>query len=510
MKRPLLPAGVDQATRRRIIFGSTLGVSALLVLALVLILNYLSFRHYQRWDWTRSELYTLSDKTESILAGLQRDVSVVVFMEDQSPLYAPTRELLSRYAAASPKVQVSYFDPARNPARAEQLLKQYQMQRAAVVFESGQDKRVVQADDLADYDYSAMQMGGAPELKGFKGEQKFTGAILELVEAKKPTVLFTTGHGERSLDGFDPRGLGNLQRALTNAGFVPEEWASLGKTAVPPDTGAVVVAGPTAAFAPPELELLSRHLTAGGRLLVLVDPELSPADAAAQGGLAAWLAGWGVALQGDVVVDPDNTVPFFGDETIYAGDYAAQPAVDALRERRIPVIVSLARSVRAAKAPEKATVTELIKTGAGGWGELDLANAASGIRKDPQDLAGPVALAAAVELNAAAASPLTEEGMPAPAPTPAAGPKGRLVVVGDADFASNALLGQAGNADLLTNTLNWMVERETHLGIAPKEPEQVRLSLTSQQRWLNFWLVVFGLPGAALAAGIAITVKRRR
>ena len=55
-----------------------------------------------------------------------------------------------------------------------------------------------------------------------------------------------------------------------------------------------------------------------------------------------------------------------------------------------------------------------------------------------------------------------------------------------------------------------MVERQTHLGIAPKEPEQVHLSMTPQQRRLNFWLVVFGLPAAALAAGIVVTVRRRR
>ena len=110
------------------------------------------------------------------------------------------------------------------------------------------------------------------------------------------------------------------------------------------------------------------------------------------------------------------------------------------------------------------------------------------------------------------AAPLGEEGLPLPEPTPAAakGPNGRMVVYGDSDFATNSQLDQPGNATLIANTLNWMVERETHLGIAPKEPEQVHLSLTPQERRLNFFLVVLGLPAAALAAGIAVTVRRRR
>ena len=95
-------------------------------------------------------------------------------------------------------------------------------------------------------------------MKGFKGEQNFTSAIVELVEAKKPKILFTTGHGEPSLDDFEPRGLSQpaaLSWQATTSTI--EEWASLGKTAVPPGTDLVVVAGPTSRFVQPELDLLS-------------------------------------------------------------------------------------------------------------------------------------------------------------------------------------------------------------------------------------------------------------
>jgi len=508
----MLKPNVDVATRRKLVFGSTLGAAALLVLALVGILNYLSFRHYRRWDWTKSHLYTLSEKSQSIVKGLDRDVSVIVLTNDpQSPTIQATRELLERYAAASPKIHFSFVDSLRNPARAEQLAQKYQLQRASVVFESGKDKRVVDAADLADYDYSAMQEGGQPQMKGFKGEQKFTSAIIELVEAKKPSILFTTGHGERSLDDLEGRGFGNLQRTLTDDGFAPEEWASLGKPAVPPNTDVVVIAGPTAAFAPPELDVLSRYLSGGGHVLVMVDPVLSAGAPGGASALEAWLASWGANAGKDVVVDPPNTVPFFGAETIYAGDFAAHPAVEALRSQRVPVVVSLARSIRSGAAPKGAAVTELVKTGAEGWGETDLENLTR-VDKGPQDLAGPVPLGVAIELNAPASpTPPADEDMPAPPPPPpATGPRGRLVVLGDSDLGSNALVGQAGNANLIVNSLNWMVQRETHLGIAPKEPDQVHLSLTPQERRLDFWLVVFGLPAVALVAGIVVTVKRRR
>lgn len=511
MPRPAFKGGVDVATRRRLVFGSTLGAAALLALALVLILNYLSFRHYARWDWTKSHLYTLSDKSLSIVKGLDRDVSVIVFMDDQSPVYEPTKELLSRYAAASPRLKPSFVDPVRNPARAQQLVQRYDVQRAAVVFESGKDKRVVEASDLADYDYSAMQQGGAPEMKGFKGEQKFTSALVELMEAKKPSILFTTGHGEPSLDSQEGRGFGRLQRFLGTDNFAIEEWASLGKTQVPPGTDLIVVAGPTQPFVRPELDLLSRFLSGGGRVLVLVDPNLGAGGRVGDTGLSAWLASWGIEAQDDVVVDPTNLLPFFSAETIFASNYGVQPITDALRQARVPVVFSLARSVKAGTAPKGATLTELVKTSPDGWGEVDLEHL-DRVEKGPLDIPGPVPLGVALELNAAPPpAPPEEEGMPAPTPLPAPnGPKGRMVVFGDSDFATNAQLDQPGNATLVANTLNWMVQRESHLGIAPKEPEQVHLSLTPQERRRNFFLVVLGLPAAALATGIFINVRRRR
>jgi len=486
MKLRLRTPTVDVATRRRLAFGSMLGAASMLVLALVLILNWLGFRHYQRWDWTRSRLYTLSPKSLSILKGLKRDVGVIVFMDDQASMYEPTRELLQRYGAASPHIQVSFIDPVRNPARAQQLVQKYSVQRAAVVFESGKDRRVVDANDLADYDYSAVEQGGAPQMKGFKGEQKFTSAIVELEEAKKPKIVFTTGHGEPSLDSNEGRGFARLQQYLGSDNFAIEEWASLGKPQVPAGTDLVVVAGPTAPFNQQELDVLSQFARGGGRVLVLVDPSLTAAGHLADSGLRAWLGSWGFTLQDDIVVDPANLLPFFSAETIFASNYGTHPVTEALRQARVPVVFSLARSVRAGKAPQGGTLTELVRTSPDGWGETDLQHLTA-VQKGPNDLPGPVSLGVALEAG-----------------------KGRMVVYGDSDFATNAQLDQPGNANLIANTLNWMVLRESHLGIAAKEPEQVRLSMTPEQRRLNLWLVVIGLPALALAAGIMVTVRRRR
>jgi ABC-type uncharacterized transport system involved in gliding motility auxiliary subunit len=515
--------------RRRLAFGSTLGAAALLAVALAGLLNHLGARHYQRSDWTRSRIYSLSERTQNILSSLEQDIEVAVFMDPQARLYEPVKEILARYEAASPRISVRHVDPARNLAEAQRLVERFEIPRAeVVVFAADGDRRVVEAADLADYDYSAMQMGGAPEMSGFKGEQQFTSAILQLVESRRPRILFTTGHGEAELDGTGPDGLSRLGDFLGRDNFELEEWRSLGAQQVPAGTDLLVVAGPTSAFTPPELEVFGRYLEGGGRILVLLDPALGRGRELADAALSEWLGDYGVVVADAVVVDPSRLLPFFGADTIFADDYGSHPITDALRQARLPVVFSLARPVSAREEMAGVEATELLRTSSEGWGETDL-DALGSVRRDAEDIPGPVSLGVAVEVPAGA-MPLggaaVEEGAwPDPAEGELASPVapldgddggdpgsrgGRLVIFGDADFVSNANLAQAGNATLVANTLNWLVEREAHLGIAPKEPEQVRLSLDRDQRRAMFWLVVAGIPGLTLVAGVMVFMRRRR
>ena len=99
-------------SKRRLTAVSTLSVGLLLVLALFAIVNYFGWKYHQRFDWTGSELYTLSEKSENIVRGLDRDIEAVVFLSPADPLYDSVRELLARYEAASPRLTVRYVDAA--------------------------------------------------------------------------------------------------------------------------------------------------------------------------------------------------------------------------------------------------------------------------------------------------------------------------------------------------------------------------------------------------------------
>lgn len=512
---------------------STLSAGVVLAAVLLGMVNYLGFKYHARFDWTSSRLYTLSEKSLKVVDGLDRDVEIVVLLDPVSPLYPAVEELVARYEAASPRIHAEIVDAQRNPARAQQLLERYHTAGlSSVVFTSGDEVQVVEEADLAEYDYGAMQYGQEPTVESFLGEQLFTGAILDLVESRKPKVLFLTGHGEARPEDYSPDGASGAKDLLERDNFELEEWASLGQARVPEGTDLVIVAAPRARLLAQELEVLGRYLEAGGRLLVLAEPNLSPTGLESTG-LEEWLAGYGVRLGEDVVVDPRNALPLFGAESFAVDDYAEHPVTEALEEARFPVLVSLARSVSAGESGSGASVEELLFTSTEAWGETDLADL-EGVEKGEEDTPAPVSLGVAVELD----SPVRdaggeEDGEPAGAGTEdeateeesaaasAAGEAagsgergarhaGRMVVMGDADFATNARLAAAGNPTLFLNIVNWLVQREDLLGIPPKPAEEVRLELTRGELRLLWLLVVLGLPGLALVAGALVYFERRR
>jgi ABC-type uncharacterized transport system involved in gliding motility auxiliary subunit len=477
------------------------GVSAAaiaLAAAILVGVNWLGSRHWSRGDWTKTHLYSLSTTTKKLVGGLSKPVRVTVFMDRESRLYTPVIEILSRYRALSPKIEVEELDPKRNLARAQGVARELGgIRQNTVVFRSGDRKKYVEEDKLADFDFAGAQMGrGAPEIKNFKGEEAFTSAILAVTESRTPHVYFSSGHGEASIDsGERGQGFADAKQLLERDNLTVAKWESLGKDSVPADADAIVVAGPRTAFLEPEAGALAKYLAGGGRILLLLDPVLpAPGAPAADFALGKLLSGNGVKLGNDIVIDPANALPLVGAETVFAKQYGSHPIVRSLSEEGLPVIFPLARSVaKSGAAGAPSSVVTLVETSPDGWGETSLDNLDEQVKKDPQDTPGPVSLAVAV-------GPTDEK---APAKTP------RIVVIGNSRFAASGGLATAGNANLFLNSIHWLTGAEKQIGIAPKTPEQASLSLTQGQVRRIGLFSVLGLPAFAVVLGVWVWYRRR-
>ncbi len=494
-------------TPSRSTYRATLTISILLGLGILVLVNYIGSKRYARFDWTTTGRYSLSDKTVNVLKDLKTPVQITVFMTAGTPLYPEIDELLKRYKAKSAMLTVETLDPTRNRARAEIFVKDTGLRDFAVVFRANDKKKIVTKDRIVEYDYSRAMMGGEPSVKNFRGEQEFTSAILAVTQGKVPKVLFTSGHGERAFDVARSReGFSEVAESLKADNCTVEAWASLGAAAVPEGADLVVVAGPRAPFTEAERDVLKKYVDAGGRALLFLDVEFSPGAGGSLSdfGLAPLLSSVGLTLDSDVVVDPKNALPMMGAETVFANSYRAHPVTKLLTG--MPVVFPLARSVSVAKAPVPGwKTTPLVETSADGWGETNLKDLEKSgqPKKDDKDVAGPVSLAAAVESD-------ETPGPGGAKPAEASRKRSRVVVFGDADWASNAGIANAANRLLLSSAANWALERESLVAIPPKGADVVAVTLTRRDIGQVAFVVMLLLPVAAIAMGVAIWARRRK
>jgi len=96
---------------------------------------------------------------------------------------------------------------------------------------------------------------------------------------------------------------------------------------------------------------------------------------------------------------------------------------------------------------------------------------------------------------------------------PAAEKKGRMIVFGDSDFASNLYLNLLGNKDLFMSSVGVLAEDEELVAVRRKGLPRSSLSpisLTARQGRAIFWIAVVVEPAAFAALGILVTFVRRR
>ena len=98
---------------------------------------------------------------------------------------------------------------------------------------------------------------------------------------------------------------------------------------------------------------------------------------------------------------------------------------------------------------------------------------------------------------------LAPDGRPWPA-----GPRSRIAVVGDSDFATNSFFHIMGNGTLFLNTVNFLAAQENLIGIPPRTADIPRVNLTNRQMKGTFFLSIVLVPALLAVVGTAVWWKQ--
>lgn len=483
--------------RRRRQWRAAIGLNVLLsvVLALLLavLLNGLASRYYLRADISRASLYTLSDKTQHLLATITNTVDVIVFFQRGNEIFHDIESLVREYQYHGPALRVEYVDPDRNLARTEELARRHDVNKPNVVIVHSQGRtRILSETDLVQYDFSGVREGMAPARVSFTGEQALSSAIHGVTQARVPKVYFLSGHGERRIDNFDPFvGFSSIAKQMRQDN-VQLETLVLGETPrIPEDADALIIAGPNRRISQPELDLIHAYLEQSGRVMMLI-------DSLTRTGLETVLARWGVSLGDDVVIDPSRTLT--GRE-LFVTEYGFHPITECIRG--VTSVFYMPRSVEpiprriaaSSDQVDKPHVSVLATTSPSGWAERDPDQ--TPMRFDPgTDRAGPISIAVAVERGPVPGIDVQIRST-------------RMVVFGDSGFVSNGGL-TGGDEDFFMSAFNWLLQRDELMAMTPRPIDTVRLVLDKDQMRQLFWIAVMGMPAVVGLFGGLIEWRRRR
>src|SRR6266481_4312397 len=494
----------EPLTRRRmkigrIRIGLNVVVQIVLILFLAAMVNSLAFKHYKRWDFSRDQKYALSDKTKRFLDTLKGKMRITVFFSPGTPITTDVQNLLTEYQyAGKGKIDVEQIDPERSLSRAKELFDKYKVvtDESLLVLDYDGRNKTVKASEMADIDQSGMALGEGPRVAAFKGEQAITSAMIDLVEGKKKTLGYVTGHKEPALSAStSPITL--LKTFIENENIKFQELNLLDQPAIPADVNAVMIVGPQYDFSDREMQVLRDFWDKQGRILVFVDP------AANTPRLRAFPDELGVKVNDDrlmiflrtgiqeLAMTRDVQAHFLGDS----------PVTKRLADVRAIFVggtSSLTLEPDRARAAN-IRIEPLIQAEKGYFAETDYnTDNQAKLQADAKQSSNVLlTIGAAVEKGGSADQRVQLNSS-------------RLVVVSNSTFVQdNAITQDQQGLDFISGSVNWLLSREQLIGIAPKIPTPLTFNLNEEALRRLRWIVLVFIPLVPALIGTMVWWQRR-
>ncbi|WP_415062768.1 GldG family protein [Bdellovibrio sp.] len=444
--------------------GMSMGVLIVLMLAVLIIVNYLGVKHYKTWDFSSGRTNTLSEQSVKLVKNLDSDLKVLFFykkgVEGNEENRRMFRELIKKYQDESAKIQLNFVEVNERP----DLAKDYGVDKGSgVVFldYKGRRNRIEKID-----------------------EQEFTSALVKVTREKNKTIYFTVGHGEKDLnDKKEGLGLGSLKVMLENNRYTVRELPLIQNPKIPADADVIVIAGPIHGFQDFEITALENFLKEGGSLFLAVESQNTA-------GLEKLVGKLGVQFANNYILNIVDTVMGRG---VNQG-----PTVGPVFSESNKITKSFGRSevtlfrfpqaLKKVSVPAGIVVDEIVKT-------TPDAMAFDSLQIRGEGPEGSYALVDEVTGRWPGSDEKAKEFS--------------LIVAGDVDFLTNQMLYQNLNRDLVLNSVAALAKEESLISITPKEAQATQMLMTETKFGVFLFAFIIPLPILLLGTSIGLWLRRR-
>ena len=472
---------------RQVRYSTTAVFATLLLVAIVAMTYVVLARAVLTLDMTEGQRFTLSNESLAVLKRVTRPIRITGFYSSQA---IDLRQLDDQFfrlysVATNDLITREYIDPNEQPA----LAAKFNAANEGDVYISYQTP-----DGKVDFNTVARVPRSGSQ------ERDMSEAIARLLISGTLKVYFETGHGERdALDGSQT-GLVGVNNGIKESGLItaPLNIAELAANggAIANDASAVILARPTTDFSQAEIGIVDTYLKNGGGLFIMADALFNQDAFMKQDGAFnqyLW-ENYGIRALDAVVVDPASSgqTPL---DPISAAIFPDNVIAKRLDEQNAPTLFSVARALEVNATPPADTPNgRVVMSSPQSYGETNLKTLSETNTYQynaGQDIQGPLTLVAYAYNQKT---------------------QGRIVLVGDSDFATNSLVLSGGNGILFTDALSWLTGFGERIDFAPQAYNTGLpfIFISGQQLDLVAFITVILMPGIVLVVGLVVWQRRTR
>jgi hypothetical protein len=505
-----------------VVFNGVLTVG--LAVLIWLMCNYLVSQRPTTFDWTGSQLYTLSSESTTFLKTAKKRMTMHIFMSKSSDRFAVIKQLARQYQESlEGLLEVKELDPFKDRFKFESELARLDVigtdlsDLTGVVFEvghyesqskNGETKDVWVKDrskQISTRDMFQVRYRAGKSRPIFNGEELFTNAILELQGEKRSKIYFLTGHNEHSFtDKTNSQACGKVIDFLGKRFFDVAPLMLSAKQSIPDDCSVLVIAGARGDFSSSDLAELRTYLSRGGRLMAYLEVIPSGDDGLKPSALTSVLQDYNIVpsrhlIIGRVGVQKANKIAYYPttENVRFPAFDVNHPIVKPLLGSHL--ISTEARALTIGKKNPSVKAVSLVN-GGGKFDTIAVKRPADFKRrgyqlKKDEDMRADFSLAIASELVQDKAGKKQRT---------------RVIAVGDSDLMTNGGLGRGKNIEFFLNGLNWLLEKEGRFVSKAKVPPTWSLDIDPGTKIILKMGALFILPIFPLSIGLLMFLIRRR
>jgi ABC-2 type transport system permease protein len=524
---------------KKLRYGTNYVLMTLLLIAILAVINVMSYRHFLRADLTDNRQYTISASTKKVLAGLDDVVNIKVYFSRKLPPYLTAltdqvKDLLDEYRTyAKGNLNIEFVDPASDPSLEQRLrfLGIPQVRLNVIERDQAQFTNVYLGIAVL-YGDNKEVIPAVTDANNF--EYDLTSKILQVTSAEVKTIGFLSGHGEPDIN----KELKNIQGLLQDH-YSCRSIDTKKDKSIPSKVAALVVASPKE-LSEREKYLLDQYVMSGGRVLFFIDTIAMDERRLAATPLASPLLDlvehYGVKLKNELVLDRSNasasfqsgyytiSVPYpFWVKVIRENFAKDNPVVNQLESMVLPWASPL--EIVKEKSPG-VRATELFKSSKDSWVQKELFDLSPKEEyfptpADMKERVMGVALSGKFKsFYAGKKVPAADEEQKIPAqqqkqkepPFKAESAETKLIVIGNSRFITENFPAEFdGNRVFFQNVIDWVTVGDALIGIRSRESTDRPLMVVSEQakaaiRFIN----ILGVSILAGLFGLGRFYLRRR